>query len=160
MYERAFFSDEFRSSNPEQREQLVVLENLMAEQIPLLEIGIKIHDEKKPDELKPLHERLTLMFGQMKEHVESKYGQRSVGPEFKFRNPRRHSASRGSTSGVSSWTTSTRPNLETRISDKSDGDATPVTKSKSNLMANLKMNRKRSRASEDRNSTPRPNNIR
>lgn len=36
MYERAFFSEDFRGNHPEQRENLVVLENLMAEQIPLL----------------------------------------------------------------------------------------------------------------------------
>ena len=167
MYERAFFSDDFRSSNPDQRENLVMLENLMAEQIPLLEVGIKIHDDKKPEELKPLHERLTIMFKQMKDHVESKYGQRALGPEFKFRNPRRHSASRGSTSG-STWTTSARtadrPSLDSsRVSEKHGGEAgdtTPSTKSKSNLMANFKVNRKRSRASEDRISLPRPNPIR
>jgi hypothetical protein len=35
-----------------------------------------------------------------------------------------------------------------------------VIKSKSNLMANFKVNRKRSRASEERMSTPRQQNIR
>ena len=141
MYEKAFFSDDFRGSNPDLRESLVVLENLMAEQIPLLEVGIRVHDEKKPEELKPLHERLTIMFRQMKDHVESKYGQRALGPEFRFRNPRRHSLSRGSTTG-STWTsatrTETRPSVDGR--EKSDGEsATPVTKSKSNLMANFKV---------------------
>ena len=31
------------------------------QQIPLLEVGIKIHDAKKSEDLKPLHERLTIM---------------------------------------------------------------------------------------------------
>jgi hypothetical protein len=43
---------------------------------------------------------------------------------------------------------------------QSEGELTPVTKSKSNLMANFKVNRKRSRASEERMSTPRQQNIR
>jgi len=171
MYEKAFFSDDFRSANPEQRENLVMLENLMAEQIPLLEVGITIHEAKRPEELRPLHERLTIMFKQMKEHVESKYGRRSLGPEFKMRNPRRHSASRGSTAGgTSTWTASTaaaagrssvdhRPSVDSSRLNES-GDSTPATKSKSNLMANFKVNRKRSRASEDRISLPRPNQIR
>ena len=85
MYERAFFSSEFRSANPEQRERLVMLENLLAEQIPLLELGpSKIHDAKKSEDLKPLHDRLTIMFHQMKEHVEAKYGARQLGPEFRL----------------------------------------------------------------------------
>ena len=84
MYERAFFSPEFRAANPEQRERLVMLENLLAEQIPLLELGIKIHDSKKSEDLKPLHDRLTIMFHQMKEHVEAKYGARQLGPEFRL----------------------------------------------------------------------------
>ena len=84
MYERAFFSTEFRAANPEQRERLVMLENLLAEQIPLLELGIKIHDAKKSEDLKPLHDRLTIMFHQMKEHVEAKYGARQLGPEFRL----------------------------------------------------------------------------
>ena len=54
MYERAFFSPEFRAANPGAREQLVVLENLLAEQIPLLELGMKIHDQKRSEDLKPL----------------------------------------------------------------------------------------------------------
>ena len=33
----------FRSANPEQRENLVMLENLMAEQIPLLEVMIALY---------------------------------------------------------------------------------------------------------------------
>ena len=36
MYEKAFFSDEFRNANPDKREQLVILENLMAEQVLFL----------------------------------------------------------------------------------------------------------------------------
>ena len=85
MYEKAFFSEDFRSRHQEQRENIVLLENLMAEQIPLLELGIKIHDDKKSDKLKPLHERLTIMFREMKDNVESKYGRRDLGPEFKLR---------------------------------------------------------------------------
>ena len=88
----------------------------------------------------------------MKDHVESKYGQRSLGPEFRFRNPRRHSASRGSTTG-STWTssggmraessTTNRPSMDSSGIGREKGDGgeagTPATKSKSNLMANFKV---------------------
>jgi hypothetical protein len=151
-----------------------MLENLMAEQIPLLEIGIKIHDEKKSDKLKPLHERLTIMFREMKENVESKYGQRALGPEFKFRNQRRHSSVihyRNSNTPTINTYSSNAPgnrnsNLDPRNGDKAgnnEGDAstsTPVTKSKSNLMSNFKVHRKRSRASEERTSSIKSNQIR
>ena len=72
-------------------------------QIPLLEVGIAIHNRKKSDDLAPFHERLNTMFLQMKEHVEAKYGPRAVGPEFKSIVQGRHrkSLSRGSDTGWS-----------------------------------------------------------
>ena len=84
MYEKAFFSEEFRLAHPQERERLVMLENLIAEQIPVLELGMKLHEKKRSEDLKPLHDRLQVMFEQMKDHVEHKYGVRSLGAEFRM----------------------------------------------------------------------------
>jgi hypothetical protein len=158
MYERAFFSPEFRAANPDQRERLVVLENLLAEQIPLLEVGIKIHDAKKSEDLKPLHDRLTIMFQQMKEHVEAKYGVRQLGPEFRMpAGHHRKSASRASICLTPAQPD--RPAPQHGTPGQEDGAVVPsglAAKSRQNLMAKLQggVNRKKSRASEERMSGP------
>lgn len=135
-----------------------MLENLLAEQIPLLELGIKIHDAKKSEDLKPLHDRLTIMFHQMKEHVEAKYGARQLGPEFRL--PHGHHRKSHSRASVSLTPQPDRPAPLHSTPDEGSATATPglATKSRQNLMAKLQggVNRKKSRASEDRLSgTPR-----
>merc|ERR1719318_2480966 len=168
MYEKAFFSDDFRQAHPEEREKLVMLENLLAEQIPLLEVGIRIHDQKKSDDLKPLHDRLQVMFIQMKEHVEHKYGARSLGTEFRVRvggEGRRSVGGRVGSSVGGSLGRVERAQSEGhdyRVPEEDSVSVTPrsgshsntpgpVAKSRSNLMAKLGgVNRKKSRASEER----------
>ena len=171
MYERAFFSEEFRQTHPEEREKLVMLENLLAEQIPLLEVGIRIHDQKKSEDLKPLHDRLQVMFIQMKEHVEDKYGVRSLGTEFRVRvggEGRRSVGGRVGNSVGGSVGRVERAQSEgheyrgppahdedslsmTPRSSSHSNTPGPVAKSRSNLMAKLGgVNRKKSRASEER----------
>ena len=168
MYEKAFFSDEFRQAHPEDREKLVVLENLLAEQIPLLEVGIRIHDQKKSEDLKPLHDRLQVMFNQMKEHVEQKYGIRNLGTEFRVRvggEGRRSIGGRvsGSVSGsVNRVERAQSEGPDYKMAEEDSLSVTPrsashnstpgpVTKSRNNLIAKLGgVNRKKSRASEER----------
>ena len=76
-YEQAFFTDQYIEEHPEHAEKIQVLKNLIAEQVPLLENGIKIHQYKKTEDLKPLHDRLETMFDTMRSQVEEKYGRRS-----------------------------------------------------------------------------------
>jgi tetratricopeptide (TPR) repeat protein len=75
-YEQAFFTDEYLEDNPEHEEKVRVLKDQIANQIPLLDACIKIHDLKKTDDLQPLHDRLEGMFKTMRTQVEAKYGKR------------------------------------------------------------------------------------
>lgn len=43
-------------------------------QMPLLTEGIRIHGEKLTEQLKPLHDRLSSCFRELKEKVEKRYG--------------------------------------------------------------------------------------
>lgn len=43
-------------------------------QMPLLTEGIRIHGEKQTEQLKPLHDRLSSCFRELKEKVEKLYG--------------------------------------------------------------------------------------
>lgn len=82
-YEKAFFSDEFVAANNTEKDQLNLskLKNLIAEQVPLLEVGIRIHKVKVHESLKPFHDRLEECFAKMKATVEAKYGIKSPEPE-------------------------------------------------------------------------------
>ena len=75
-YERAFFTEEYARDNPDHADLVRQLKNLIAEQIPLLEAGIRIHDFKKTDDLKQLHLKLEGQFRQQKRDVEEKYGKK------------------------------------------------------------------------------------
>ena len=170
MYEKAFFSDLFRQAHPDERERLVMLENLIAEQIPLLELGMKLHEKKRSDDLKPLHDRLQVMFSQMKDHVEHKYGVRNLGTEFRMIvEARRSTGARlgGSVSRMErahsevtevSHAQSAADEDSVSVTPRSGSSSatTPASKSKTNLITRLGgVNRKKSRASEERVVTSR-----
>ena len=74
-YDKAFLIDEYLEQNPDHAENLNELKQQLANQIPLLQIALQIHDERKSDAIAPLHERLAEMFKKMKAEVESKFGQ-------------------------------------------------------------------------------------
>ena len=168
MYEKAFFSDIFRQAHPDERERLVMLENLIAEQIPLLELGMRLHEKKRSDDLKPLHDRLQVMFSQMKDHVEHKYGVRTLGTEFRMIvEARRSTGARLGHSMAGSVGRMERAHSEaTEVSGcqrmaeddsvsvtprSGSSSNTPASKSKTNLITRLGgVNRKKSRASEER----------
>ncbi len=76
-YEKAFFTEDYIAEHPEHDDNIRRLQDLMAEQIPLLSTGLQIHDAKKPENMQPFHERLEAMFQSMKSTVEEKYGRRS-----------------------------------------------------------------------------------
>ncbi|CAH1397385.1 unnamed protein product [Nezara viridula] len=76
-YEKAFFTPEYMEANPDKVAQIVQLKELIASQIPLLEVGIKIHGDVAPPALIPFQQRLEQCFAQMQSHVVSNYGAKS-----------------------------------------------------------------------------------
>ncbi|XP_012257396.2 dedicator of cytokinesis protein 1 isoform X1 [Athalia rosae] len=76
-YEKAFLNPEYRDSHPEDSSDLLKLESLIAEQIPLLGIGVHLHKLRAPPELTPFQQRLEQCFSSMRTHVEDKYGKRT-----------------------------------------------------------------------------------
>uniref|UniRef100_A0A8C0QQ07 Dedicator of cytokinesis 5 n=1 Tax=Chelonoidis abingdonii TaxID=106734 RepID=A0A8C0QQ07_CHEAB len=73
-YEKAFFTEKYIQEHPEDQDQIELLKHLIALQMPLLAEGIRIHGEKLTEQLKPLHDRLTTCFKELKKKVEKLYG--------------------------------------------------------------------------------------
>ncbi|XP_034937564.1 dedicator of cytokinesis protein 1 isoform X2 [Chelonus insularis] len=76
-YEKAFLNSSFRESHPESSSDLLKLSSLIAEQIPLLAVGLQLHRSRAPPELSPFHQRLEQCFASMRAQVEAKYGKRT-----------------------------------------------------------------------------------
>ncbi|XP_029669948.1 dedicator of cytokinesis protein 1 isoform X1 [Formica exsecta] len=76
-YEKAFLNVEYKDSHLEESSDLLKLEGLIAEQIPLLSIGLQLHKARAPTELAPFHQRLEQCFVSMRNQVEAKYGKRT-----------------------------------------------------------------------------------
>ncbi|XP_068155287.1 dedicator of cytokinesis protein 1 isoform X1 [Drosophila tropicalis] len=76
-YEEAFLTDEYLEQHPDDKDLIEELKDLIASQIPLLEIAIMLHRQKAPDSLKALQEHLENCFTDMQQHVESRYGRKS-----------------------------------------------------------------------------------
>ncbi|XP_078053338.1 dedicator of cytokinesis protein myoblast city isoform X1 [Augochlora pura] len=81
-YEKAFLNPEYRSSHPEENSDLLKLEGLIADQIPLLSVGLQLHKMRAPPELTPFHQRLEHCFTSMRSQVEAKYGKRTCDLQF------------------------------------------------------------------------------
>ncbi|XP_063525444.1 dedicator of cytokinesis protein 5 isoform X3 [Pongo pygmaeus] len=79
-YEKAFFTEKYLQEHPEDQEKVELLKRLIALQMPLLTEGIRIHGEKLTEQLKPLHERLSSCFRELKEKVEKHYGVITLPP--------------------------------------------------------------------------------
>jgi dedicator of cytokinesis protein 1 len=62
--------------NPRDRTLVEKLKDLIASQVPLLEIAISVHRSKAPPNLMPFQERLEKCFNEMQISVETKYGKR------------------------------------------------------------------------------------
>ena len=121
-YERAFLCVEFQSiATHEELQQVDKLKDLMAQQIPILEQLLIIHDElihqnEIYDNLVPLHEQLTRKFHQLKAEVEEKYGRRPRQTQL-----HRHASSIARRQSKRS----SRPNLKNRESSSSDAMSRP-----------------------------------
>ncbi|XP_073676283.1 dedicator of cytokinesis protein 2 [Garra rufa] len=77
-YEKAFFTEEYIHENPDDRDKLMRLKDLIAWQIPLLGRGISLHGKRVTDDLRPFHERMEECFKQLKKKVEKEYGVREL----------------------------------------------------------------------------------
>ncbi|XP_055487772.1 dedicator of cytokinesis protein 2-like [Leucoraja erinacea] len=77
-YEKAFFTEGYMCSHPEDLDNITKLKDLIAWQIPLLTEGIRIHGKKVTEALKPFHDRMEECFAQLKAKVESQYGVRDL----------------------------------------------------------------------------------
>ncbi|XP_017848453.1 dedicator of cytokinesis protein 1 isoform X2 [Drosophila busckii] len=76
-YEEAFLTDEYLEQHAEDKELVEELKELIASQIPLLSIAIRLHRQKAPESLKALQDHLERCFADMQQHVESRYGRKS-----------------------------------------------------------------------------------
>uniref|UniRef100_A0A8B9FXC1 Dedicator of cytokinesis 2 n=1 Tax=Amazona collaria TaxID=241587 RepID=A0A8B9FXC1_9PSIT len=77
-YEKAFFTDEYSRDHPQDLEKLNRLKDLIAWQIPFLGAGIKIHERRVSDNLRPFHDRMEECFKHLKVKVEKQYGAREL----------------------------------------------------------------------------------
>jgi dedicator of cytokinesis protein 1 len=81
-YEEAFLVEDYLKLNPSDQVLVEKLKNLIADQIPILEVALLVHRAKVPSDLLPLHERLEECFLKMQAHVESCYGKRTTDLKF------------------------------------------------------------------------------
>ncbi|KAG5670986.1 hypothetical protein PVAND_001211 [Polypedilum vanderplanki] len=81
-YEEAFLTDDYLKMNPSDVKFVETLKNLIADQIPILEVALSVHKAKAKPEILPLHERLEECFTKMQVHVESMYGKRTTDLKF------------------------------------------------------------------------------
>ncbi|KAH0623152.1 hypothetical protein JD844_031162 [Phrynosoma platyrhinos] len=135
-YEKAFFTDKYIQEHPEDQEKIELLKQLIALQMPLLAEGIRIHGKKLTEQLKPLHDRLTSCFKELRGKVEKLYGVITLPSSLTERKQSRSgsmvlpyimsstlrrlsvtsvSSSVGSTSSTSSDSTSSRPGSDGSI---------------------------------------------
>ncbi|KAM4676971.1 dedicator of cytokinesis protein 5 [Discoglossus pictus] len=68
-YEKAFFNEKYLQEHPSDQDKIDLLKELIALQMPLLEQGIRIHGEKLTENLRPLHDRLTSCFRDLRGKV-------------------------------------------------------------------------------------------
>jgi hypothetical protein len=75
-YEEAFLTPEYLEKRPNDEYLVAKLKDLIASQIPLLEVAINVHGSKAHPSLIPFHERLEKCFAEVQSRVEAKYGKR------------------------------------------------------------------------------------
>ncbi|KRT78981.1 hypothetical protein AMK59_8498 [Oryctes borbonicus] len=76
-YENAFFTPEYIQNNPDDDMLIQKLKDLIAEQIPLLDVCIQIHGERSLPSLHGLQKRLEKCFETLREDVVEKYGKKT-----------------------------------------------------------------------------------
>ncbi|KFB45954.1 AGAP004320-PA-like protein [Anopheles sinensis] len=76
IYEDAFLTPEYLDKHPGDDHLVARLKDLIASQIPLLEVALLLHKMKTPAILLPFHEQLERCFATIQANVEAKYGKR------------------------------------------------------------------------------------
>ena len=79
-YEKAFFTQKYLEENFTRRdlENVERLRELISLQVPLLELGVSIHKEKVPTELRPMHDHMETQFSKLRVTLENDYGRRTL----------------------------------------------------------------------------------
>lgn len=75
-YEEVFFTPEYEKHHSDEGVLIQRLKDLIADQIPLLELCVRIHKERASGPLQPLQNRLEDCFAELQDSVEKKYGKR------------------------------------------------------------------------------------
>lgn len=73
---QAFFIPEYAAAHPEEAKQLAKLKDLIACQVPLLEVGVQLHRQRAPPSLGPFQQRLEQCFREMQTQVEARHGKK------------------------------------------------------------------------------------
>ncbi|XP_052869684.1 dedicator of cytokinesis protein 1 [Anopheles cruzii] len=76
IYEEAFLTPLYLERHPGDDHLVARLKDLIASQIPLLEVALLLHKMKTPASLLPLHDQLEKCFATIQVNVEAKYGKR------------------------------------------------------------------------------------
>nr|CAD7428798.1 unnamed protein product [Timema monikensis] len=77
-YEKAFFQPEYAETHSDDVASIDKLKDLIASQIPLLEVAIQLHRQRAPVSLGPFQQRLEECFSDMQTHVEHNYGKKTT----------------------------------------------------------------------------------
>ncbi|KPJ12094.1 Dedicator of cytokinesis protein 1 [Papilio machaon] len=118
-YERAFLTPAYETRRPEHLPLLNQLRDLIADQVPLLKMGLEVHKARISPALQGLHEHMELCFQRVQTHVHQRYGRKNCELETELVERRR--ALRDSIQ--------TEPGIiNNRISDISTGNDTAKSK--------------------------------
>ncbi|CAH2059705.1 unnamed protein product, partial [Iphiclides podalirius] len=76
-YERAFLTASYEARRPEHASLLAQLRDLIADQVPLLKMGLEVHRARLSPEMQALHEHMEACFARVQRHVHQRYGRRN-----------------------------------------------------------------------------------
>ncbi|CAG4961484.1 unnamed protein product [Parnassius apollo] len=88
-YERAFLTTAYESRHPEHAELLAQLRDLIADQVPLLKLGLEVHKSRISPDLQALHEHMESCFHRVQNHVHQRYGRKNCDFDMEFVERRR-----------------------------------------------------------------------
>ncbi|XP_069941837.1 dedicator of cytokinesis protein 1 isoform X2 [Cherax quadricarinatus] len=83
-YEKAFLTDEYIESHPNDADKLDSLRHLIASQVPLLEAALSIHASRVTEPVAGLHDHMVTSFNKMKAQVQEKYGEAEMPEDLKI----------------------------------------------------------------------------
>ncbi|KAI1293752.1 Dedicator of cytokinesis protein 1 [Halotydeus destructor] len=84
-YEKAFFSEQyaFEHCMRRDRDDINKLKDLIANQVPLLQVCVNIHRERVALDFRPFHDHMESQFRKLRESVEAKYGRKLLPEELR-----------------------------------------------------------------------------